>query len=132
VALAQKLDGSLREHRSYYQTAVSPQPWKRPTITPGAAATASVTTLQAAAPKAVTGTHPGPMDLSAGGVRRGMSPQERAKRMAEGRCFGCGEQGHISRDCLTKPRRMAVSEAALIDHSSAPEQLIDFEESGKE
>jgi hypothetical protein len=72
------------------------------------------------------------MDLSAGGVRKGISPQERAKRLAEGRCFGCGGQGHLFRDCPTKPRRLAVSEAALADPPSAPEQLIDFEELGKE
>jgi hypothetical protein len=72
------------------------------------------------------------MNLSAGGVRRGMSPQKRAKRLAEGRCFDCGGRGHIFRDCLTKPRRMAVSEAALADPLSVFEQLIDLEESEKE
>jgi hypothetical protein len=72
------------------------------------------------------------MDLSAREVRKGISPQKRAKRLAKGRCFGCGEQGHLSRDCPTKPRRLAVSEAALADPPSAPEQLIDFEKLRKE
>jgi hypothetical protein len=91
VALAQELDGSLREHRFYYQVAVSLQSWKRPTTTPGAAtAAASFTTLQAVVLKTMTSTHLRPMNLSVEEIRRGMSSQKRVKRLAKGRCFGCG------------------------------------------
>jgi hypothetical protein len=31
-----------------------------------------------------------------------LSKEERQKRFAEGRCFGCGKQGHLSKACLTK------------------------------
>ena len=33
---------------------------------------------------------------------RKMSPDEKKKRMAEGRCFTCGRMGHMSRACPKK------------------------------
>ena len=37
------------------------------------------------------------MDLSAS--RRRLTPEERSKRMAEGRCYCCGGIGHLVREC---------------------------------
>jgi len=34
--------------------------------------------------------------------RTRMSEEERARRMAAGRCFECNEKGHLARDCLDK------------------------------
>ena len=42
-----------------------------------------------------------PMDTSA--LRRRLAPEERARRIAEGRCLYCGGQGHMARECGVKP-----------------------------
>jgi hypothetical protein len=41
------------------------------------------------------------MDLSA--IRRKLSPEERQKRIAEGRCLYCGGFGHLALSCPAKP-----------------------------
>ena len=38
------------------------------------------------------------MDINA------MSTEQRDEAMKKGLCFGCGKQGHLSRDCPTKKR----------------------------
>ena len=48
-----------------------------------------------------TGTHLGPMDLSA--ARRTVSPEERGRRIAEGLCFYCASSGHQGRSCPNHP-----------------------------
>jgi hypothetical protein len=72
------------------------------------------------------------VNLSAREIRKSISSQKRVKRLAKGRCFGYGGQRYLFRDCLTKPRRLAISKTALVDSSSALEQLIDFEKLRKE
>jgi hypothetical protein len=42
-----------------------------------------------------------PMDTSS--LRRRLAPEERARRIAEGRCLYCGGQGHMARECGAKP-----------------------------
>ena len=49
-----------------------------------------------------SGTHPGPMDLSA--FRPRLSPEERARRISQNMCLYCGGQGHVARFCPNKPR----------------------------
>ena len=41
---------------------------------------------------------PNAMDIDA------MTTKQRDEAMKKGLCFGCGKQGHLSRDCLTKKR----------------------------
>lgn len=67
-------------------------------IRPGSIApTAQSTTTTA------TGTHPGPMDLSAS--KRHLTDEERATRIREGRCLYCGGLSHLARECPNKSSR---------------------------
>jgi len=47
-------------------------------------------------------TGPAPMDLSAG--RRGISDEDRAKRLADGRCLYCGGFNHRAVDCAVRKK----------------------------
>ena len=77
------------------------------TATPNAASkTAPATTS--------SGTAAGPMDLSANRPR--LTAEERAKRMAEGRCYRCGGMGHMARQC---PLGQKPMQAAAADLASA-------------
>ena len=83
-----------------------------------------------AAPPTSTGTHPGPMDLSAN--RGKISMEVRAKRMAEGLCLYCGGSGHLARNCPNRPavagspptgnRPMRAAAKTLLE-SSPPRRL---------
>ena len=57
-------------------------------------------------PTTATGTHPGPMDLSA--ARRTVSPEERGRRIAEGLCFYCAGSGHQARSCPIRPGQWPI------------------------
>jgi len=50
---------------------------------------------------------PNPMDVDA--IRKVTTEAEKEKYRAEGRCFACGRQGHISRLCPDKKPRVAAS-----------------------
>ena len=65
-----------------------------------------------------SGIAPGPMDLSAN--RRPLSPEERARRLAKGRCYRCGEMSHMAQACpLSQQQKpMRAAEAVV-----APAQL---------
>ena len=41
-----------------------------------------------------------------------MTTEQQDEAMKKGLCFGCGKQGHLSRDCLTK-KRPAMSSTPL-------------------
>jgi hypothetical protein len=64
---------------------------------------------------AATGTHPGPMDLSA--IRRQLTQEEKTTRLREGRCLYCGGLGHMARECPNK-RPKPLQTAATTTTSS--------------
>jgi hypothetical protein len=47
-------------------------------------------------------TNPNAMDILAVNAR--LSETNRTRMMRQGLCFRCGEHGHISRECPTKPK----------------------------
>src|SRR5258706_925242 len=69
-----------------------------------------------------SGTHAGPMDLSAG--RKKLTPEERAKRLAEGRCLYYGGVGHIAKSCpLAKAPLRVVGADTSVEINEAPVPL---------
>ena len=82
-----------------------------PSYTTPAAPTSSTPSTQ-------SGTHAGPMDLSAGRL----TPEEREKCMREGRCFRCKVQGHLGANCPSNSRqpRLRASEATVYEAEEDP------------
>ena len=63
--------------------------------------------------------HAGPMDLSAG--RKKPTPEERARRLAEGRYLYYGGVSHVARDCPNAHRHpLHAGEGALVPHNHDP------------
>jgi Zinc knuckle len=48
---------------------------------------------------------PNAMDVDAINTRNPLSEEEKRQLMAEGRCFFCKQQGHMSKNCPKKPNR---------------------------
>lgn len=66
-----------------------------------------------------TGTHPGPMDLSAG--RRGkLSPEEKNRRRANNLCLFCGDSGHYASQCPAKTQGKKKISTAKVDPTPSP------------
>ena len=90
MALCNKLDTKCRalqgNSRSHDPRLQAPKHTLQATL---GSATESATTS--------SGTAPRPMDLLAN--RRRLSPEERARCLAEGRCYHCGGMGHMARAC---------------------------------
>jgi Zinc knuckle len=49
--------------------------------------------------------NPNTMDIDAISTQNPLSEKEKRRLMAEGRCFFCKQQGHMSRNCPKKPSR---------------------------
>ena len=63
----------------------------------------------------------GPIDLSANRCR--LSPEERAHRLAEDRCYHCGRMGHMARACPLSPQQKPMRAAEAIMTLAQPEAL---------
>jgi Zinc knuckle len=48
------------------------------------------------------------MDVDAISTRNPLSEEEKKRLMAEGPCFFCKQQGHMSRNCPKKPNRLST------------------------
>lgn len=74
---------------------------------------------------------PAPMDLSSG--RRKLTVEEKAQRLAEGRCLYCGGFGHMAGTCPVKPaNRRPVQAAALVSGGLPAPPSSDLLESGND
>ena len=77
-------------------------------------------------PTTATGTHPGPMDLSA--ARRTVSPEERGRRIAEGLCFYCAGTGHQARSYPNRPGQRPIRPPPATPGRIASTSINDKEE----
>jgi hypothetical protein len=121
VNLLQKLDQKRRRlTASAPGRKTAPTPQTTHTHTHAAQHTHTHTAAKTpATPTTASGTHTGPMDLSAG--RKKLTPEERACRLAEGRCLYCGGIGHVARDCPNAHRHpLRAAEGALVPHDHDP------------
>lgn len=120
AALCQRLDNKRRALSVSRKTLPPPKPI---TTTRSTGSIGPNSSTPAPTTSTATGTHSGPMDLSAG--RRRLSPEERGRRLAEGRCLYCGGLGHMAKDCTVAKRPLraaAVSSSAPADVPTLPSQ----------
>jgi Zinc knuckle len=57
---------------------------------------------------------PNAMDVDAITTRNSLSEEEKKRLMAEGRCFFCKQQGHMSKNCPKKPSRQSTDAQQLV------------------
>jgi len=129
--MRRQIQGESHAHRQHQ----APQPRSQPQYQapqPRSQATTAGSAAPAPPPPVTTtatGTQAGPMDLSAN--RRRLSPEERARRMAEGRCYRWGGIGHMVRQCpfgQTQPMRAAaITEAPPPPHIT---EIVEPEQQG--
>jgi Zinc knuckle len=63
---------------------------------------------------------PNAMDVDAITTRNPLSEEEKKRLMAEGRCFFCKQQGHMSRNCPKKPSRQNAAPTSPQPARNAP------------
>jgi hypothetical protein len=72
------------------------------------------------------------MDTSAGAIRKAaVTDAEKEKYKAEGRCFKCGKQGHLSRNCPDRQTQIRSANATDLappqyDDLAKGEKLADY------
>lgn len=99
ITLAIRTDNRLRElHRSQNTpTPAGSRHWSRATATTPSGQSSSGLPVPAPHRTMTTDTEE-PMQLG----RTRLSPEERRRRLQEGRCFYCGQQGHLLASCPAK------------------------------
>jgi Retrotransposon gag protein len=100
VRLRQKLDNRLRAFEAEQRPRHSSRPTPRHTPVLARTQAPFPVSIPSHAPQSATSSiyrGPAPMDLSSN--RRKLSPEERARRIAEGLCLYCGGAGHIASVC---------------------------------
>ena len=125
--MRRQIQGESHQHR-----AQAPQPRPQPQYQAPQPRSQATTAAAAPAPPppvtTATGTQAGPMDLSA---NRRLSPEERARRMAEGRCYRRGGIGHMVRQCPLG-QTQAMRAAAIMEAPPPPQitEIIEPEQQG--
>jgi hypothetical protein len=89
IGRVKRLDERLRRHQAQAKPPVTPTPR---------------TTPKPATPSTQSGTHPGPMDLSAARRTR-LDPATRQERFDKKLCLYCGEPNHIAAECPNRSAR---------------------------
>jgi Retrotransposon gag protein len=114
VRLCQKLDNRLRAFDAETRYRSSSRPTSRPALNPSqiTAPFTAPSPIRAPQPAATSSSNPPiPMDISSN--RRKLTPDERARRIAEGLCLYCGGAGHLVAHCPNaRPQGMAPVRAA--------------------
>jgi hypothetical protein len=115
VTLCLELEGRRKDA----QPRADPRAWGNLNARP-----AATTSAAASAPPnhtAVSGTHAGPMNLSAGSGRTPkLTPEKRDRCIAEGRCLRCRRTGHFAKNSVGFTRSpLRAFEAALDSESSS-------------
>ena len=110
VTAMQRLDNRCRdfqqESRSYSRPAAPNPPTTTTQYRAAISPPATITTTPRGS--TATGTQPGPMDLLSNRCR--LTPEEKQRRIAEGRCRYCGGLGHMAANCPVAPRPLRAAQ----------------------
>ncbi len=121
VRLCQSLDNRQRAEQYRQRTRMAPQQTR--TVNMIGTTPCMVSSRPASPPTAstATGTHPGPMDMSAGKTRaKWVTPEVLAERRAKGLCVRCGSKQHFVSQCMLLPTRrpqVMVAEAQIPENA---------------
>jgi len=130
ITLATEVDNKLRTMMAKHALRYSSRPATTATrpAPPRSFTNPAPTPAPAASQSTATGTHAGPMDLSANSRR--LSPAEKARRMKEGLCWYCGDANHIACNCPRKGTSPLRAHETQFTHVSQDDVSAPATESG--
>ena len=69
---------------------------------------------------------PNAMDTSAGAARKAMTKEEKRQYREKGRCFECGKQGHLARNCPDKKTRVRTTNIETVLDTTSDNRRSNF------